>query len=169
MSVPMPTPHERVMREEDFIVSKTDTKGRITYCNKIFMEMAAMSEDQLLGKPHNIVRHPDMPRVVFKLLWEYVQSGKEIFAYVKNLSADGAYYWVYANVTPSYDNNGNIIGYYSVRIKPKDSALQVIKPLYEKLLEIERGSGMEASYKELMSILESKGVTYDEFIISIQK
>ncbi len=169
MSAPMPSSHERVMREDDFIVSKTDKSGKIIYCNEIFMEMAAMSEEQILGKPHNLIRHPDMPRVVFKLLWEYVQSGKEIFAYVKNLSADGGYYWVYANVTPSFDNSGNIIGYYSVRIKPKASALDIIKPLYEQLLEIEKSSGLEASYKELMSILDSKGVTYDEFIINIQK
>lgn len=168
MSAPMPSNRERIMQVDDFIVSKTDTKGRITYCNEIFMEMAQMEESELLGKPHNIVRHPDMPKVVFKLLWEYIQSGREIFAYVKNLSADGSYYWVCANVTPSYDINRNIIGYYSVRIKPSDKALEVIKPLYEKLKSLETGGGITASETYLNNLLNEKGVNYDEFIVSLQ-
>jgi len=168
MSVAMQPAYEKVMAEDDFIVSKTDTKGKITYCNEIFMDMAGAVESELLGKPHNIVRHPDMPKAVFKLLWERVQSGKEIFAYVKNKSFDGAYYWVYANVTPSYDERGNIIGYYSVRIKPNQKALEIIKPIYQKMLDIERSRGMDASYKYLMDLLKEKGVSYDEFIISIQ-
>ncbi len=168
MSAPMPNNRERMMQEDDFIVSKTDTKGRITYCNEIFMDMAQMQESELLGKPHNIVRHPDMPKIVFKLLWEYVRKGDEIFAYVKNLSADGSYYWVLANVTPSYDQNGNIIGYYSVRIKPSQRALEVIKPLYEKLRSLENSGGIAASEAYLNNLLNEKGVSYDEFIISIQ-
>ena len=168
MSVAMNGSYEKVMRAEDFIVSKTDTKGKITYCNEIFMDMAGASESELLGKPHNIVRHPDMPRAVFKLLWDRVTNGEEIFAYVKNRSFDGAYYWVYANVTPSYDERGNIIGYYSVRIKPNERALEIIKPLYQKMVDLEHSGGMEASTKYLMDLLKEKGVTYDEFIINIQ-
>ena len=72
MSAPIPNNRERTMNEDDFIVSKTDLKGKITYCNEIFMQMANLPESELLGKPHNIVRHPDMPTVVFKLLWDYV-------------------------------------------------------------------------------------------------
>ncbi len=169
MSKIPPTGQERVMKQDDFIISKTDTKGRITYCNEIFMDMAMMTEAELLGKPHSIVRHPDMPKVVFKLLWEQVSAGKEIFAYVKNLSKDGSFYWVYANVTPSFDKNDTIIGYYSVRIKPSNSALDIIKPLYQKLLEIENSQGLVASEKYLQTVLKEKGVSYDEFIIQIQK
>ncbi len=168
MSAPMPNNRERIMQDDDFIVSKTDTKGRITYCNEIFMDMAQMRESELLGKPHNVVRHPDMPKIVFKLLWEYVRKGDEIFAYVKNLSADGSYYWVLANVTPSYDQNGNIIGYYSVRIKPSQRAMDVIKPLYEKLRSLENSGGIAASEAYLNNLLNEKGVSYDEFVISIQ-
>ncbi len=169
MSKPIPTNQERVMNVDDFIVSKTNLKGHITYCNEIFMEMAAMTEEELLGKPHNIVRHPEMPKAVFKLLWNYVQNGKEIFAYVKNLSADGSFYWVYANVTPSYDHNHNIIGYYSIRIKPNPAALEIIKPLYAKMLEIEKSEGVDASVNYLANVLKEKGVSsYDEFIINIQ-
>jgi len=168
MSVAMQGSYEKVMNVDDFIVSKTDTKGRITYCNEIFMDMAGAIENELVGKPHNIVRHPDMPRAVFKLLWNRVQNGEEIFAYVKNKSFDGGYYWVYANVTPSYDEKGNIIGYYSVRIKPGDKALETIKPIYKKMVEIESTSGMDASTNYLMDLLKEKGVSYDEFIINIQ-
>jgi len=159
---------QNIMKQEDFIVSKTDLKGNITYCNEIFIKFAKLSEKELLGKPHNIIRHPDMPKVVFKLLWERIKNREEIFAYVKNRSADGGYYWVYANVTASIDSSNNIIGYYSVRRKPNDSALVVIEDLYRTLVDRERSGGVEASLKYLNSLLESKGVSYDEFINSIQ-
>lgn len=154
---------------DDFIVSKTDTKGRITYCNKIFMKLAEYSEKELLGKPHNIVRHPDMPRFIFKLLWERIQSKEEIFAYVVNKTKNDNEYWVFANVTASVDEKGNIIGYYSVRRKPNPKALDIIKPLYAKMLEAERTGGMEASRRILEETLEEEGIRYDEFIISIQE
>jgi len=169
MSAPVPNNREYTMGENDFIVSKTDKRGKITYCNEIFMQMAKLPESELLGKPHSIVRHPDMPKVVFKLLWDYIQNGNEIFAYVKNMAADGSYYWVYANVTPSYDSNNNIIGYYSVRIQPNQRALnEVIKPLYEKLKAMEASGGIAASEAYLNKLLQEKGVSYDEFIVTIQ-
>ena len=164
----MPNSQEKVMKDEDFIISKTDIKGKITYCNEIFMDMSMMSEKELLGKPHSIVRHPDMPKAVFKLLWEKVQDKKEIFAYVKNLSADGSFYWVLANVTPSFDVNRNIIGYFSVRRKPREEALGIIKPLYEELLRVEKNDGLDASIKHLTLKLKERGVTYDEFIAKIK-
>jgi len=99
----VPTDRERVMRKEEFIVSKTDLTGRITYGNRIFIEFSGYSEAELLGAQHNIIRHPDMPRAVFNLLWDTIAQGNEIFAYVKNMSKDGGFYWVFANVTPSYD------------------------------------------------------------------
>ncbi len=152
----------------DFLVSKTDLKGRITYCNQIFMKVAGYSEDELLGKPHNIVRHPDMPRIIFKLLWSRIQNKEEIFAYVKNKTKNGGYYWVYANVTASTDDKGNIIGYYSVRRKVNDQILPTIEDIYAKLLQVESRGGMDASQKYLNILLNEKGVNYDEFITSLQ-
>ncbi|SFV65328.1 Signal transduction protein CetB, mediates an energy taxis response [hydrothermal vent metagenome] len=157
------------MKENDFIVSKTDTKGRLTYVNEIFMTMAEYTESELLGKPHNIVRHPDMPRAVFKLLWSRIQNKEEIFAYVQNKTKNGNSYWVLANVTASVDTRNNIIGYYSVRRKPKASALELIKPLYTKMLQAERSGGIAAGEKVLNDLLDKEGVSYDEFIISLQK
>ncbi len=156
------------MKEEDFIVSKTDLKGRLTYVNKIFMEMAGYTEEELLGKPHNIIRHPDMPKAVFKQLWDMVQNGEEIFAFVVNKTKNGDDYWVYANVTPSYDVNNRIIGYYSVRRKPNNKALEVIKPLYAQMLSAEKSGGVKAGVELLNNILHEKGVSYNELIIDIQ-
>ena len=156
------------MKENDFIVSKTDLKGRITYVNKIFMAMAGYTEKELLGKPHSIIRHQDMPKAVFKLLWDMVQNGDEIFAFVNNKTKDGDNYWVYANVTPSLDAKGNIIGYYSVRRMPNPAALDIINPLYTSMLNAERSGGIDASTKILTDLLNEKGVGYNELIISIQ-
>jgi PAS domain S-box-containing protein len=157
------------MKENDFIVSKTDTKGRITYVNKIFMTMAEYSEKELLGKPHNIIRHPDMPKAVFKLLWDRIQNKEEIFAYVLNKTKNGNSYWVYANITASLDVNGNIIGYFSVRRKPSSRGLSIIEPLYQQMLQAERSGGIAAGTQVLMDALQQQGVGYDEFIISIQR
>lgn len=157
------------MSKEDFIVSKTDLKGRITYTNKIFMKMGEYKEAELLGKPHSLIRHRDMPRAVFKLLWDTVQSGEEIFAYVINQTKNNNEYWVYANVTPSRDENGKIIGYYSVRRMPNPKALDIIKPLYAKMLQAEKSGGIDAGTKVLTDLLHEKGVSYNELIISIQE
>ena len=157
-----------MLSENDFLVSKTDLKGRITYCNKIFMKVAGYSESELLGKPHNIVRHPDMPRIVFKNLWARIQSNQEIFAFVKNRTKNGGYYWVYANVTASVNDRGTIIGYYSVRRKVNENALPIIEDLYRKLLQEESRGGMNASESYLNNLLKEKGVSYDEFVTSLQ-
>jgi len=166
-----PTKEEKVMRENDFIVSKTDTKGIITYANRIFIEFSKYSEEELIGKQHNIIRHPDMPRGVFKLLWDTLAQEKEIFAYVKNMSKDGSFYWVFANVTPSYDQQGKVIGYYSVRRKPKQESVDICAGLYSAMLEAERKAGpknaINASLELVTGILADKGVSYEEFILSI--
>jgi len=160
---------QKNMQENDFIVSKTDLRGRITYVNKIFMDMAEYTEEELLGSPHSIIRHPDMPKAVFKYLWDTIKQKQEVFAFVVNQTKQGNEYWVYANVTASLDEKGNIIGYYSVRRQPNPKALEIIKPLYAKMIEVEKKSGVEASFKVLTDILAEKGVSYDELIISIQE
>ncbi|CAM8654603.1 sensory_box, PAS domain S-box protein [Burkholderiales bacterium] len=168
------TPNDReiVMRDDDFIVSKTDPKGRITYGNKIFIEFSGYEERDLIGKQHNVVRHPDMPRAVFHLLWSHIQSRQEIFAYVKNLCKDGSFYWVLANVTPSVDPQGNVLGYYSVRRKPNRKAVAYVTDLYRKMLEVERQAGtkdaISASTAHLETLLKEKGVTYEQFALGLQ-
>ena len=157
------------MNRNDFIVSKTDLQGRITYSNKIFMQMGEYTEDELLGQPHSIIRHPSMPKTVFKLLWDMVQNGEEVFAYVLNKTKKGNEYWVYANVTPSLDENGKTIGYFSVRRMPNPKALERIIPLYKQMLQAEQSGGTNAGTKILTDILDEEGVSYNEFIIAIQE
>lgn len=166
-----PVDRERVLREEDFIVSKTDAKGRITYANRIFMDIAGYAEHELLGVQHNIVRHPDMPRSVFKLMWETLQSGHEFFGYVKNMASDGSFYWTFANVTPTRDRRGNIVGYYSVRRKPRAQALAAIAPVYAQMLASEREAGPRAAIDVSRRILEAlyldRGTSYEEFALAL--
>ena len=158
----------RDLQDNDFIVSKTDKKGRITYVNKIFMDMAEYTEEELLGKPHSIIRHEDMPKAVFRHLWNTIEKKEECFAYVINKTKDNNDYWVFANVTASLDVKGNIIGYYSVRRKPNPKALEVIIPLYKEMIRAEKSGGVDASFKILTDLLQEKGVSYDELIISLQ-
>lgn len=158
----------REMHKDDFIVSKTDKKGHITYINKIFMKMAEYTEEELMGKPHSIIRHEDMPKAVFKYLWKTIENKQECFAFVINKTKQNNSYWVFANITPSFDVRGNVIGYYSVRRRPNELALETIVPLYQEMLKVEKSGGVDASLKVLTDILEEKGVSYDELIISLQ-
>lgn len=171
MKKPKVTPIEKevFLKQEDFIVSKTDLKSRILYGNEIFIKISGYEEEELLGKPHNILRHPDMPRCAFKILYDHIQNGKEWFGYVKNLRKDGGYYWVYANISPTFDTNGKHIGYYSVRRKPRDGFKSIIEPLYKNLLSIEASSGMEAAVETVNELLKSKNMTFNELMIKIQK
>ena len=166
-----PTQHELVMRENDFIISKTDLKGRLTYCNRVFIEFSGFTEAELLGSQHNIVRHPDMPRGVFKYLWDTLEQKKECFAYVKNMCKDGSYYWVFANVTPDVDAKGQVVGYFSVRRKASAKAIALMGDVYRAMLEEERKAGAKdactASLALLASTLEQQGVSYEQLVLSL--
>ncbi|MFN4277069.1 MAG: PAS domain-containing protein [Ferrovibrio sp.] len=171
---PKPTGRERVFAESDIIVSKTDIKGRLTYANSIFCKVGLYSELELIGQPHSIVRHPDMPRCIFHFLWERIQSGRELFAIVKNMAKSGDHYWVLAHVTPSFDRNGAIDGYHSNRRLPDRDAISAIEPVYARLLQIENSNpdpraGLRESNQALRTFLSEKGLEYDEFLFSIVK
>lgn len=164
---------EVTFNTDEIIVSKTDRQGRITYANDVFARVAGYAMQDLIGAPHSIVRHPDMPRCVFKLLWDTLATGEEVFAYVKNRCKNGDFYWVLAHVTPNFDGAGQIIGYHSSRRVPrKDVVTGVISPLYAQLTTIESASrnakdGLARSFDTMVSILADKGVTYDEFVLSL--
>ena len=164
---------ERFFDVNEIIVSKTDLKGRMTYCNDVFLNIASYTEQQCLGQPHSMIRHLEMPRCIFKLLWDHIQDGREIFAYVVNRASNGDHYWVLAHVTPSFDRNGTIIGYHSNRRVPNRQILEnTIIPLYDQLLAEEKRhanakEGMAASYAIIENLLREKGVEYDEFIAGL--
>ncbi len=167
-----PEGKEIIMEENDLIVSKTDLKGWITYCNRTCAEVSEYEQGELVGSPHSIFRSRAMPRAIFKLLWERIAAGQEVFAYVVNKTKNDNHYWVFAHVTPSRDQEGNITGYHSNRRKPFDQALESVKPLYRALLEEEqrhgnRKEGLVASTMMLDKVLEQKGMDYDEFSLSL--
>lgn len=168
----VPTQVERILADDAFIISKTDIKGKIIYGNRTFNDYSGFSEKEYLGVQHNIVRHPDMPRAVFKLLWDEVQAGREVFAFVKNLCKDGSFYWVFANVTPSYDMNGNLIGYFSVRRKPNRQTLPLVANLYQQMLNAERQAGtrdaIQASTDILLAALTSANSSYENWVLKLQ-
>ena len=166
-----PINKEKFLSDDEIIVSKSDNKGLFTYCNQVLLDISGFEEEELLGRQHNTVRHPDMPRAVFQLLWDTVKAGDEFNGYVKNMSKDGGFYWVLANVTASYSPDGKLLGYYSVRRSPKKEAIVVIDGLYKKMLAAEKAAGardaIDASLAILNSAIEEKGVSYDEFVFSI--
>lgn len=166
-----PTSVERVMREDDFIVSKTNAKGIITYGNPIFIEFSGYSETELLGSQHNIVRHPDMPRAAFKLVWDTISEGREFFGYVKNLARDGSFYWVFTHITPDLDARGQIIGYTSVRRCPKRGAIEKLVPVYQQMLAAETAAGprdaIAAGTAVLQSVLTQAGMNYEELVFAL--
>lgn len=170
----VPIDHEKKLGDNDFIVSKTDITGKITYANRIFMEIAGYPESELLGVQHNIIRHPDMPRGVFRFMWNTLKNGDEFFGFAKNLCADGSFYWVFANITPDYDRDNKLQGYYSVRRKPPQSALDVLIPVYKEMLAIEnRSSTKEAPDKSMEYLFEVVAQTgsknYDALVLNLYK
>ncbi|GIG30171.1 PAS domain-containing protein [Cellulomonas marina] len=164
-----PTGVERTFDPGGIIVTKTDLQGRLTYANDVFLRVSALREDEAIGKPHNLIRHPDMPRAVFGLLWERIVAGQEIFAYVVNLAADGAHYWVLAHVTPSLSPAGTVVGYHSNRRVPTRAALDHVQPLYRALVAAERQQGaardaVVAGRAALDTHLSTAGQDYDEMV-----
>jgi PAS domain S-box-containing protein len=156
-----------IFNDNEFIVSKTDIEGKITYGNELFISISGYTENELLHAPHKILRHPDMPASVFKMLWTRIKKKEEVFAYVINKTKDNDYYWVFAHITPSFDSQGNIIGFHSVRRSPSAKALSVIQPLYRSMLSAEKTGGIAAGEKKLLAELDQIKVTYDEFILSL--
>ncbi len=153
-----PLDEEIILDPKRYIVSETDEKGKITFANDYFMEVSGYNQEELIGKPHNIVRHPDMPKVVFKLLWETISAGKNINAVVKNLAKDGRYYWIFTEFEIRKDTDtGKIIGYHASRKNISKHVIEVISDLYAQLIEIEKDGTVEDSQKFLVDFLKEKG------------
>lgn len=167
------TGKERILAPDDLIVSKTDLSGKLTYVNRTFMKISGLNEQDCLGVQHNLIRHPEMPRCVFQLLWDTLKSKQEIFAYVNNRAVNGDNYWVFAHVTPSVNQNGDVTGYHSNRRAPNRDTLNThIVPLYKELLKIEQGNsspkqGMEESYQKIKDLLEESNMTFNQLMFSM--
>lgn len=166
---PRATGIERTFDADEIIVTKTDLKGRITYANDVFLHVSAYSEADVLGQPHSIIRHPDMPAAVFRLLWETIAAGQEMFAYVCNLAGDGAHYWVFAHVTPTRNPHGALVGYHSSRRQAAPDAVERARQLYTRLCAEERRhsravDAAAAGLALLDTTLAELGHSYDEWV-----
>ncbi len=157
------TEKEILFNEHDLIVSITNLKGAITYVNDVFCKIAGFSREELIGNPHNMVRHKDMPKVIFKLLWETIASGKPISAYVKNKTKDGNYYWVKAYVAP-VATDGTIRHYTSYRRPVSEFAKQEISKIYSVLLEYEKSHTLDESFEFFLQYLKDRNLSYEQFM-----
>lgn len=167
-----PTGAESLFGDEELLVTKTDLGGRITYANDIFLRVSHFTAREVIGAPHNIIRHPKMPRCVFKLIWDTILSGHEIFAYVLNMAKNGDYYWVFAHVTPTFGETKKIIGFHSNRRKPDRAQVLRVEPLYERLYAEESrftsgNEGMNRAAVILADVCRERGLGYDEFVFSL--
>lgn len=150
------------------IVSKTDVFGTILYANDVFSNTCEYSTIELVGEPHNIIRHPDMPKVAFKVLWDALKKGENFHAIVKNLTRTGRYYWVITDFTIDKDENGKTIGYTARRKAVPDGVVKKIEPIYKTLLDIEKLKGEKASEMYFDAYLkEEVGKTYNEFVVDL--
>ena len=136
---PEPIDKEIILDPSKVIMSKTNHNGIILYANEYFMNICGYKEYELMGKPHNIIRHPDMPKTVFKLMWQELSKGKNVYAAVKNLAKNGNYYWVMTCFETTYNKNGSILAHY-VRQKamPNNKNREIIEDLYKKIIAIEK-------------------------------
>lgn len=169
---PPPTGIERTFGEDELIVSKTDPTGRITYANEVFFRISGYTEAEVLGQPHNLVRHPDMPRCAFAYVWQTLESGKEVFAFVKNLAKNGDHYWVFAHITPDWRPDGTLLGYHSSRRSIRPSARDAIEPVYRALLEAERRMGppraqVDAGLALLQATLAGRKQSYEQLVFAL--
>jgi PAS domain S-box-containing protein len=166
------TGREVMFGTEEILVTKTDLTGTITYANDVFLRVAGYSEGDVIGQPHSFIRHPEMPRAIFKLLWEALHGGKEIFAYVVNCAKYGDHYWVFAHVTPTLDANGTVTGYHSSRRCPDRRQVEQVKVLYDRMLAAERqhprkADAIAASLQILKLAVAEHHQSYEEFVFSI--
>jgi len=162
---------EVAVQDVDIIVSRSDAKGKITYGNQIFFKLSGYSQAELLDQPHSILRHPDMPKIIFKFFWDSLQAGHDVLAFVKNLRKDGKYYWVLASVKVTKNPDGSFRNYVSTRRKMSEEAKKTIEPLYATLLEAEKEGGIEASLKILNDFLTANGSSlagFNELMKKIQ-
>jgi len=165
MQKPTPVNEAVKLDKHKYIMSRTDTKGTIEFGNDYFFEISGYTPNELIGQPHNSIRHPDMPKVIFKIMWDRLKQGKNIFAVVKNLAKDGRYYWVTTKFEiKKHPVDNSIVGYMAFRQAASPQAIETMSKLYGELLEIEKSGGIEASEKYLIGYLDSKRMTYDEYV-----
>ncbi len=164
---------EKFFDSDTIIISKTDLSGKITYVNNNFLQMTGYKESEVIGRPHSIVRHSQMPRSIFALLWSTIKERREIFIYLISKCKNNDYYWANANIVPTFNAKNELIAYHCERYAPDKKIIdRHILPLYNELLAIEKNytnskEGMLAAIKHIQNILAQNNVNYDEYISSL--
>ncbi len=166
---PLPIDEEIKIGSREFLVSKTDQRGNILYANEFFSRITGYSPNEVMGQPHNILRHPDMPSAIFFLMWQRIRNGQNITAVVKNLAKSGKYYWVTTDFEIQKDLISNNINYIAFRRSASKKAINAVTPLYSALLDIEKKHGIEASLIYLQGYLAERDTTFDLYMDSIIK
>jgi len=166
---PLPLDEALNLNLKDILVSKTDKNGKILYVNDSFCSVSGYTPNEVIGAPHNIIRHPDMPRAIFYLMWQTIQGGQNITVIVKNLAKTGHYYWVTTDFEIHKNSGGEIESFIAFRRPASKKAIQAIEVLYSTLLKIEKQHGMESSLVYLKGYLEERHLTYHEFMEGIVK
>lgn len=167
---PTPVDEEVIWDKRSTLMSRTNKHGHIMASNEAFQEVSGYTEAELYNQPHSLIRHPDMPKVVFKILWENLKGRQNFHAIIKNLSKSGKYYWVITNFEIIRNEKDEITAFVSYRkALPKSLINQHIAPLYERLLKIEKANGMEVSERYFKGFLEDRKTTYDKFIRTLLK
>jgi PAS domain S-box-containing protein len=163
---PTPIDNEIFIVPNKVIMSKTNYKGIIQYVNDYFIEVCGYNQDELIGKPHNIIRHPEMPKVVFKIMWEKLHRGENLYAVVKNLTKDGSFYWVVTKFETTFDDDGNVISHYARRKAVPLKIKQTAETIYKTIRAIEEHD-VDLAEKTFHETLEKYGLTYDEFFLEV--
>ena len=167
----MPNDRERTVIPGKYIVSTSDRSGRITSVNDAFVAYSGYSREEMLGKQHNLIRHPDMPRAIFWLAWNALEAGEDFYGYVKNLCHDGGFYWVFAHILPEFDAEGDIVGYKSIRREANSRAIAAVVPLYADMLAAEQAAGpkeaIAAGLSVLKQYLSAHRQSYEQMVSSL--
>ena len=164
---PIPINEEIIIPDDQVLISVTNPNGVITETNDIFTKISGYSEEELIGTSHNIIRHPDMPKIMFKIVWDHIMDKENVMAVVKNLAKDGKYYWVVTDFVTRVDADRNIINYTAYRRPVHDKVKQAVIPLYKALCAIEDVAGIEASEKFLNDYFEERETNYDDMVEEI--
>ena len=169
-TIQRPTPIDREVQwdKSKVLISETDVAGTITKVNDVFCNVSHYSESELIGQTHNLIRHPDMPRLVFKLLWDNLKIGNNFVGVIKNLAKTGEYYWVVTDFEMRRDGMGNITHYIGRRkAVPQGAIDNYLAPFYESLLKMEKIGGVELSSRFFKNYLSKQGKDYIDFVISV--
>jgi PAS domain S-box-containing protein len=161
--------YEIKCNRQQVIVTRTDTEGNIVYCNPTFLEVNDFKSAEVIHQPHSIVRHPDMPKTIFHIIWSIISQGMPIQAVIKNQTNRGEYYWTLMTIKPQFDRDHNIISYVAYGKQAPDSVIKTMNELYNILYEIEIEHDIESALEYLESYLREKEMTYAEYMKFLTK